>query len=62
MLSATIQTSPEGRLVVTVAMLPELALGTARVAREIAPGPASAGLIDAMLGQTGLFLNLPEKQ
>ena len=42
----------------TVAMLPELALGTARLAREIAPGPASAGLIDAMLSQTGLFLHL----
>lgn len=40
----------------TVAMLPELASGTARVAREIAPGPASAELIDALLNQTGLFL------
>jgi hypothetical protein len=51
------QASSEGRLVVTVAMLPELALGTARVAREIAPGPASAELIDAMLNQTSLFLH-----
>lgn len=40
----------------TDTMLPELALGTARVAREIAPGPASAELIDALLSQTGLFL------
>ena len=47
---------PEGRFVVTDTMLPELALGTARVAREIAPGSASAELIDALLSQTGLFL------
>jgi hypothetical protein len=39
-------------------MLPELALGTTRVAREIAPGPASNELIDAILSQTGLFLQL----
>jgi hypothetical protein len=43
---------------VTVAMLPELALGTARVAREMPLGPASAELIDAMLNQTSLFLHL----
>jgi hypothetical protein len=39
-------------------MLPELALGTARVARAISPGPASNELIDAILSQTSLFLQL----
>ncbi len=42
----------------TVDLLPELALGTARVAREISPEQASAELVDAMLSQTRLLLHI----
>ena len=38
----------------TITMLPELAQGNTRVAREIQRGQASAELIDALLNQTRL--------
>jgi hypothetical protein len=42
----------------TIALLPELAQGTARLARELSPEQASAELLDAMLGQTRLLLQI----